>query len=642
MSIILKASGLKKEFIDKVIFSGLDFSLQEGEKAGLIGINGAGKTTLMKCLMGQMEASDGSVWLDPGHRIGYVEQIPQFSPQTTLWEAVLSGFRDILNLRESIAQMEDEMSLLEGEPLQALMKKYGAAVSEYENANGFSLENQARRVLLGLGFAEAEFNRSFGSFSGGEKTKITLACLLAREHSLLFLDEPTNHLDLASIEWLEDYLLASKAAILVISHDRYFLDRITQTTFNLENGRLKRYSGNYSSFMEQKALEDLSQQRAYEKQQQEIQALTDYVNKYRAGIKSKQARGRQSRLERIERLEKVYQAKEITLNANKLHTERSGDKVLTLDRIRFGYDNTPLFSDIEAEIRSGQRVALIGANGSGKTTLLRLILNQLQPQAGHIVWGINVRLGYFDQAHANLNPENTVLDEVLNAYPLTIQEARDQLAAILFTGDDIEKLVSSLSGGERARLAFLKLYLAKANFLILDEPTNHMDIHSREIFESFVRGYPGTVLMVSHDRYFLDAVAELVWELEDQQLHIYGGNFSYYKERKARLSNSLPLTKAEPAAAPLPSPNKNERVAKAESRSQRAKLRQRLAEIEKEIVEQEAALEALQARIADGSLYQEAPEKIKEILNEYDLLEKRIPALYEEWETLTTESSEST
>lgn len=640
MSIILKASGLKKEFIDTVIFSGLDLSLQEGEKAGLIGVNGAGKTTLMKCLMGQMEASDGSVWLAPGHRIGYVEQIPQFSPQTTLWEAVLSGFRDILDLRESIAQMEDEMSLLEGASLQALMKKYGAAVSEYENADGFSLENQARRVLLGLGFTEAEFNRSFGSFSGGEKTKITLACLLAREHSLLFLDEPTNHLDLASIEWLEDYLLASKAAILVISHDRYFLDRITQTTFNLENGRLKRYSGNYSRFMEQKALEDLSQQRAYEKQQQEIQALTDYVNKYRAGIKSKQARGRQSRLERIERIEKVYQAKEITLNADKLHTERSGDKVLTLDRVRFGYENTPLFSNIEAEIRSGQRVALIGANGSGKTTLLRLILNQLQPQAGHIVWGANVRPGYFDQAHANLNPANTVLEEVLSAYPLTLQEARDHLAAVLFTGDDIEKPVASLSGGERARLAFLKLYLAKANFLILDEPTNHMDIHSREIFESFVRGYPGTVLMVSHDRYFLDAVADLVWELEDQQLHIYGGNFSYYKERKARLSSPLSLPKMKPPS--VPSTNKSERVAKAESRSQRAKLRQRLAEIEKEIVEQEAALEALQARIADGSLYQEAPEKIKEILNEYDLLEKRIPALYEEWETLTTESTEST
>lgn len=627
MSIILSAHNLKKEFGGNLIFDRLCLELKAGEKAALIGANGAGKTTLLKCLLGMIPPDEGAIKLEPGISIGYVEQISSFEPETTLWEALESSFEDLKAQGRSIRKLEQAMANLSHNELETTVKKYGELLSSYENQDGFSYEVKIRKILLGLGFKEDQFQRSFGSFSGGEKTKITLGCLLARERQIMFLDEPTNHLDLESLEWLEEYLKTSSSGIIVISHDRFFLDRVTGTTFNLENGCLKRYNGAYSSFAKQKEAEETAYARAYEKQQQEIQELTDYINKYRAGIKSKQARGRQSRLQRMEVLAKVRRQKALSVKAVKL--DRSGDKVLSLENLSYAFPDKELFSGIDQEIFSGRRVAVIGPNGAGKSTLLKIIIDQLKPGTGHLNWGVNIKMGYFAQTHENLNQSNTVLDEVISGNSITLQEARDYLAAFLFFEDDISKKVANLSGGERARLSFLKLYLTKANFLILDEPTNHMDIASREAFEDFLKEYPGTILAVSHDRFFIDAIADQIWELREGALKAYEGNYTRFKEIALQTpAPSLPpVNKAQKVKEYGSKPNLNQALL----RSRKAFLRKRLAELENILEKAESRLEELNGVLADGNIYQQGGDELKSVLEEYESLEKAIPQYYEEW-----------
>ncbi|MEG1501507.1 MAG: ABC-F family ATP-binding cassette domain-containing protein, partial [Clostridiales bacterium] len=431
---------------------------------------------------------------ESGFSIGYLEQIPEFAPNTTLMDAVLSSYEDILAQREQLAIMEKQMAYVQDHDLEILMDKYSRLSSQYEINGGFQCEMNVKKVLGGLGFEEEKFSRPISSFSGGEKTKINLACLLAREHPIMFLDEPTNHLDLDSMEWLESYLKSNNSTLLIVSHDRYFLDQVTDSTLNLENHHLKEYNGSYKSFVLQKEAEDLAQERAWEKQQQEVKELEEYINKYRAGIKSKQARGRQSRLDRMKLMEKVNKEKNIGLKIANLQSNRSGNKVLDMEKLSFSFPDKELFADINQQIFYGDNIALIGPNGAGKSTLLKIIMGKIKASKGHLIFGSQVKIGYFDQEHANLNNEKTIIDQLIDEFPLTLQEARDNLGAFLFQEDDIYKKIGNLSGGERARLSFLQLYLRKANFLILDEPTNHMDIHSREVFEEFLLAYPGTIL----------------------------------------------------------------------------------------------------------------------------------------------------
>ncbi len=635
MGTILRVTDLKKEYGPNLIFDHVNFALNAGQKAALVGVNGAGKTTLFKCLLGMEEKDGGSISLEPGISLGYMEQIPDFAPGTTLLAGVLTGFQDLFLQKERLTRMEEQMAVLQGDALDRMMKEYGNLYTAYELAGGFDYEVEAKKILRGLGFGEELWERDIATFSGGEKTKISLSRLLVRQHQIMLLDEPTNHLDLESLEWLEEYLKACKSTLLVISHDRYFLDQVTETTLYLANGALKTYSGGYSKFMEQKDAEELAYERAYEKQQLEIKELEDYINKYRAGIKSKQARGRQSRLDRMERLEKNVKEQSIQLYGEGYQTARSGDKVLSLHKISFAFPDRALFSDLSLEIRNGSRIALIGPNGVGKTTLLKIILNRLAPTSGFLQWGSGVKIGYFDQQHADLNISNTVIDELVLNCGITLQEARDNLAKCLFKADDIYKSVGDLSGGERARLAFLKLYLTHANFLILDEPTNHMDISSREAFETFLLDYPGTLLVVSHDRYFLDAVVDEIWELTPQGITSYLGNFSDYKARKAQIAHYAALSAANTKKQePRQVKSKNDQ---ASERAWRAQTRQQISQLEQEIEAGESRLAELSNLMAENAPFAEKANEMKVWLSEYQALETKIPQCYEQWESLSAE-----
>ncbi|MDR1194002.1 MAG: ATP-binding cassette domain-containing protein [Peptococcaceae bacterium] len=539
MAYLLETEPLTKYFGATAVFGPIRLALAPGEKAGLVGANGAGKTTLLNCLAGREPLDEGQIRLTPGTAIGYLEQALVLPPATTLLAAVLAVFADIFAARERLTELEKAMSAAAEADLAGIMREYGDRQEEYQRSGGFDCETKARRVLTGLGFAESQFQRPFASFSGGEKTRIGLARILAREYDLLFLDEPTNHLDLASVAWLETYLAAYRGALLIISHDRFFLDRVAGTIFDLEDGRLTRYPGNYTRYAELKAAERKSQWRAYEKQQKEIQDTEAYIRRFKAGIKSKQARGRQTRLDRLERLEKPTQLQSMRMGAAAAG-DGSGEKVLVLERLAFDYPGKPLFAGLSAEIRRGERVALLGPNGSGKSTILKLIMGRLKPRLGGVYLGARVKPAYFDQEHQNLNQERTVLEEILSDYQLTLEEAKSHLARFLFGPEAWEQKISRLSGGEQGRLSLLKLTLEKGNFLLLDEPTNHLDIYSREVMEDYLLAYPGTILMVSHDRYFLDRLAGRILALTPTGVVSYLGGYSHYQARKEQEGGQTP------------------------------------------------------------------------------------------------------
>ncbi len=649
MAFILEADQLTKYFGATGIFDQVRLALEEGEKAGLVGANGAGKTTLLNCLAGREPVEGGFVRLKPYASIGFLEQTLEMAPEDTLLSAVMAVFADVFEQRKRLADLEAAMSQVQGEELQRILSRYGNEREQYERSGGFACESQVRRVLIGLGFTEEQFNRNFASFSGGEKTRIGLARILVREHPLLFLDEPTNHLDLTSVEWLEGYLKTYPGALLIISHDRYFLDKVTETTFDLENGRLKRYKGGYSRYALQKEEETKAQARAYDKQQKEIQETEAYIRRFKAGIKSKQARGRQTRLDRLARLEKPGQLSVMNMGPAGIDG-RTGEKVLVLDQLSYSYPGKQLFAQLNAEIRYGERVALLGPNGAGKTTILRLIMGQLKPEKGGVHLGSGVKPAYFDQEHQNLNSSNTVFQEILNQYDLTVEETKAYLARFLFTAEEWDKEINKLSGGEQGRLSLLKLTLEKGNFLILDEPTNHLDIQSREVMEEYLADYPGTLLMVSHDRYFLDALAERVLELTPEGLVSYPGNYSDYREWKDRKEREERRTKEQKSpseqtfsqkgnGAGSPKNNQNKPL----DRYAKAKLRQRLQELEKEINELESEETATTAALSNPDTYNDSDANtlVSQLNQRLQAIQERLPAAYQEWEEAGSQLEEA-
>ncbi len=662
MAYILEADQLTKYFGATCIFAQVRLALEEGEKAGLVGANGAGKTTLLNCLAGREPVEGGLARLKPYASIGFLEQTLEMAPEDTLLSSVMAVFADVFEQRQRLADLEAAMSQAQGEELQRILARYGNEREQYERCGGFACESQVRRVLIGLGFAEEQFNRNFSSFSGGEKTRIGLARILVRQHPLLFLDEPTNHLDLTAVEWLEGYLKTYPGALLIISHDRYFLDKVTETTFDLENGRLKRYKGGYSRYALQKEEETKAQTRAYEKQQKEIQETEAYIRRFKAGIKSKQARGRQTRLDRLARLEKPGQLSVMSMGQAGIEG-RTGEKVLVLDQLSYSYPGKQLFSQLNAEIRYGERVALLGPNGAGKTTILKLILGQLKAQTGGVYLGSGVKPAYFDQEHQNLNSSNTVFQEILNQYDLNVEETKGYLARFLFTAEEWDKEINKLSGGEQGRLSLLKLTLEKGNFLILDEPTNHLDIQSREVMEEYLADYPGTLLMVSHDRYFLDALAERILELTPAGLISYPGNYSDYrewKERKEREERRLKEQKdlseqtfsrgnkgvdsQNPGdGLKLEKSNTKGNSNKPLDRFAKARLRQRLQELEKEIGELESEEAATTAALSNPETYNDSDANTLVIrLNQrLQAIHERLPVAYQEWEEAGSQLEEA-
>jgi ATP-binding cassette subfamily F protein 3 len=635
---ILTAHGLSKHFGAQEVFEGVSLQITHGERTALVGPNGVGKTTLLRVLAGLEPASDGEVHRAKGLRVGYLPQeVTLADGGQTLWELAQGAFVHLQRQAAKLSRLEEAMAAAT-DPAERdeLLARYGKAQETYELAGGYSYEHRIQQVLSGLGFDKEEYYRPLSQLSGGQQTRSHLARLLLDAPDLLLLDEPTNHLDLDAVEWLEDYLLSWEGAIVVIAHDRYFLDKIANKVWDLNRGRLEVYRGNYTAYVHQRAERRKRREREYERQQAFIAKEEDFIRRNIAGQRTKEAQGRRKRLERLDHFEKASKEKQISLN---LHADlRSGDLVLATHNLVVGYNPAdPLFSCPDVEIRRGDRVALIGPNGAGKTTFAKTILKQIQPLSGRLRLGAAVEIGYFAQAHAGLNLNRTVLDEV-SSVPvggrrgenLLIGQARNYLGRFLFSGEDVFKPISALSGGERARVALAKLALRGANFLVLDEPTNHLDIPSQEILQTVLDDFPGSILLISHDRYFIDALATQIWALVGETLYVskaeaplsaYG---AYLADREARRLASAEVRDVA-SRSEAGSPN--------ESRPQSQnsyKQQQALAELESAIEAAEARLAELAAALEEAS-HAQAIEQIQTLGRDYHVAEEDLARLLEEW-----------
>lgn len=625
---VLKISGLSKSFGIKTVFENVSFEVRSGERIGLVGANGAGKTTLLKCIMGAEEAGKGSVKASDGAIIGYLRQDFNYTSHT-IREEMEDAWKDVLYYKDRMETLARELESSKSD--EKLVEAYGRAEARFEFLGGYDYESTTRKILTGLGFSDDDWDRDIHSFSGGQKVRINLAAAFVRHPDFLLLDEPTNHLDMGMLEWLEEYLRSYKGGILMISHDRYFLDGAATGIIDLENHHIRSFRGGYTRYMETKENQDRAYEKAYEKQQEHIKETEEYIRRYKAGIKAKQARGRQSQLNRLVRLEKpVHQA---SLRFHFDPPQECADKVLDVLRVEGSYGSHILFKDLTIHIKKGETVGLIGPNGAGKTTILKMITGEKKPDTGFIQLGNNVKMGYYSQEQERLHPKLTVLDEVRDTFNFGEKEARNILGMFLFRGDDVFKTVGMLSGGEKARLSLLCLFLEKPNFLILDEPTNHLDIPTREIMEDAIEAFGGTCLVVSHDRYFLDKVADRILELDHGKLTEYLGNYSYYKEKKQDLEafEKDRNGKEEEEKEKEEKPRENEHQVKTEVSAADVS---KLSHVEMEIGRLEATMKMYTVQMSMN------PENYAELADEYEEAKKKLDKLYEKWDELA-EKTES-
>lgn len=626
---VLKISGLSKSFGIKTVFENVSFEVRSGERIGLVGANGAGKTTLLKCIMGAEEADKGSVKASDGAIIGYLRQDFNYTSHT-IREEMEDAWKDVLYYKDRMETLARELESSKSD--EKLVEAYGRAEACFEFLGGYDYESTTRKILTGLGFSDDDWDRDIHSFSGGQKVRINLAAAFVRHPDFLLLDEPTNHLDMGMLEWLEEYLRSYKGGILMISHDRYFLDGAATGIIDLENHHIRSFRGGYTRYMETKENQDRAYEKAYEKQQEHIKETEEYIRRYKAGIKAKQARGRQSQLNRLVRLEKpVHQA---SLRFHFDPPQECADKVLDVLRVEGSYGSHILFKDLTIHIKKGETVGLIGPNGAGKTTILKMITGEKKPDTGFIQLGNNVKMGYYSQEQERLHPKLTVLDEVRDTFNFGEKEARNILGMFLFRGDDVFKTVGMLSGGEKARLSLLCLFLEKPNFLILDEPTNHLDIPTREIMEDAIEAFGGTCLVVSHDRYFLDKVADRILELDHGKLTEYLGNYSYYKEKKQDLEafeKDRNGKEEEEGKEKEEKPRENEHQVKTEVSAADVS---KLSHVEMEIGRLEATMKMYTVQMSMN------PENYAELADEYAEAKKKLDKLYEKWDELA-EKTES-
>lgn len=626
---VLKISGLSKSFGIKTVFENVSFEVRSGERIGLVGANGAGKTTLLKCIMGAEEADKGSVKASDGAIIGYLRQDFNYTSHT-IREEMEDAWKDVLYYKDRMETLARELESTKSD--EKLVEAYGRAEARFEFLGGYDYESTTRKILTGLGFSDDDWDRDIHSFSGGQKVRINLAAAFVRHPDFLLLDEPTNHLDMGMLEWLEEYLRSYKGGILMISHDRYFLDGAATGIIDLENHHIRSFRGGYTRYMETKENQDRAYEKAYEKQQEHIKETEEYIRRYKAGIKAKQARGRQSQLNRLVRLEKpVHQA---SLRFHFDPPQECADKVLDVLRVEGSYGSHILFKDLTIHIKKGETVGLIGPNGAGKTTILKMITGEKKPDTGFIQLGNNVKMGYYSQEQERLHPKLTVLDEVRDTFNFGEKEARNILGMFLFRGDDVFKTVGMLSGGEKARLSLLCLFLEKPNFLILDEPTNHLDIPTREIMEDSIEAFGGTCLVVSHDRYFLDKVADRILELDHGKLTEYLGNYSYYKEKKQDLEafeKDRNGKEEEEEKEKEEKPRENEHQVKTEVSAADVS---KLSHVEMEIGRLEATMKMYTVQMSMN------PENYAELADEYAEAKKKLDKLYEKWDELA-EKTES-
>jgi ATP-binding cassette subfamily F protein 3 len=631
---ILTVSELAKNFGSEQIFSDVSFQLAEREHAAIVGVNGAGKSTLMRIIAGVEEQQKGVVSLASGARLTYLAQETRFSSERTVREEARLAFADALAAADRMREIEQLMASASGEALDDLLHEYDRLHVGFETAGGYDVEHRTDEVLMGLGFTFDQFDQPVNQLSGGQKTRVALAKALLASPDLLLLDEPTNHLDLTMVEWLEEFLRSWNGACLIISHDRYFLDRVTTRTLDMAFGRLEDYPAGYARYLVLREERMKRRLQEYEEQQAFIARTEEFVRKYKAGQRSREARGRQTRLDRLERIERPQEHEGLNLKLSA--ALRSGREVLRMTPLQVGYKtpegNTQLLQTPELMVERGDRVALVGPNGCGKSTLLRTLIGELEPLKGRVMFGANVKLGYYAQGHERLPSEGTPLGVLLDTQPMGEESARTYLGRFLFSEDDVFKRVGSLSGGERSRLALACLLLQQANFLVLDEPTNHLDIHTRETLEEMLREFDGTVLFVSHDRFFIDQVATRVWAVQEGMIRPYLGHYTDYQRQIAR--------KAEPPKA-APEPADPEAEAKPQQAPRRARggeaqAQKALTQAEREIAKLEGRLNELSDALAVASIDADLGA-LERLGAEYERIQDDLEAAYARWEELTAQ-----
>ncbi len=632
---ILSCSNINKTFTDNHVIKNASFHIGDNEKAAIVGINGAGKTTLLKIIVGSLSADHGTVTFAKDKNYGYLAQHQAVDSENTIFDELLTVKQEVLDLEASIRQTEQEMKSASDSKLELLLKKYDNLMHRFETINGYAYKSEITGILKGLGFTEEDFAKKVETLSGGQKTRIALGKILLQKPDLIILDEPTNHLDLNSIAWLETYLLNYKGAVIIVSHDRYFLDKIATKIIELDNGVLSTFHGNYSDYAVQKEHQRLEQMNAYLNQQREIKHQEEVIEKLKQFNREKSIRRAESREKMLDKIERLDKPAEVKADMNLTLTPHctSGNDVMRIEGLSKRFDHLLLFENVSFEIKRGEHVAIIGDNGTGKTTLLKIINELLPPDTGTIYLGTNVEIGYYDQEHHVLHMDKTLFEEISDDYPyLTNTEIRNTLAAFLFTGEDVFKKISSLSGGERGRVSLAKLMLSEANFLILDEPTNHLDITSKEILETALNAYKGTVLYVSHDRYFINKTASRILELTHNAFINYIGNYDYYLEKKEVLTPAD--TQIETAKNTAPSAQKLDWKQQKEQQAIARKKENDLKKCEERIEQLEMKDKTLDEEMAKPENATNVA-KLQELVKQKEEVTAELEQLYEDWEKLS-------
>lgn len=627
--ILISVQDLQKSYGTNEVLRGVSFTLQKGEKMGLLGPNGCGKSTLMRIIAGELEEDAGQVHKSKNLRIGYLRQVDDLDSEDTVWEALLHVFEPIIAMEQRLAALEAQMgSVTDAGQAMSLSQEHQALLEKYHEQEGYAYRGEMLGVLNGLGLPEAFHRRKVGTLSGGERTRLSLAKLLLQKPDILLMDEPTNHLDLEAVEWLQDYLTAYKGSLLLVSHDRYFLDRVCTSIGELLRGKMMKFTGNYTEYMRKRTADMEARIKAYEMQQKEIEREEAIIERYRSFNREKSIRAaesRQKRLDRIERLEKPTEDGSVRFSFD--IRRRSGDDALEVKKLSKSFDQRKIFDNVSFYLHTGDRVAIIGPNGVGKSTLFQILTGALQPDGGSFRFGTNIDIGYYDQQQRSLHYNGNILDEVWNDFPAMEQtKIRSALGLFLFSGDDVFKTIQSLSGGERGRVLLTKLMLRRDNFLLLDEPTNHLDMDSREVLEDALEEFPGTILAISHDRYFINRFAERILVMNADGVTEYIGNFDDYVEKRNR--------PVQPAALEAGQTKTAIQREKKRDRKQSAMLRELAAAVKKaetDIEENEEQLNRLQTELADPAVYQDM-EKVKELTMRYQQEQDRSTGLYDELE----------
>ncbi|MDD3410930.1 MAG: ABC-F family ATP-binding cassette domain-containing protein [Eubacteriales bacterium] len=626
--IVISIQGIQKSFGVHEVLRDVTFSLQKGEKMGLVGVNGCGKTTLMRMLTGEEHPDGGAIHMSKELRLGYLAQVNDIAPTDTVWGAMLRVFEEVIAMERRLTELEHEMAAQAEHPEEAmrLSGDYQRLMERFNRAEGYAYEGNIRGVLSGLGIRPDMYERAVGTLSGGERTRLSLAKLLLQKPDVLLMDEPTNHLDLEAIEWLQNFLADYKGTLLLISHDRYFLDQVCNTMGELLGGRVNKFTGNYTEYMRKRTADFEARVKAYQLQQKEIEREQAIIERYRSFNREKSIRAaesRQKRLDKLERLDRPLQESHVRFEFDV--RRRMGEDALEVKELSKSFEGQPVFDHLNFKLRAGDRVALIGPNGVGKSTLFKILTSRLAPDKGSVKFGVNVDVGYYDQHQQDLNPSNTILDEVWNSFPSMEQaKVRGALGLFLFSGDDVFEQIGKLSGGERGRVALTKLMLKKDNLLLLDEPTNHLDMDSREVLEDALSGFPGTILAISHDRYFINRFAERVMVMSDHGVTEYLGDFDDYLEKRDR-----------PVPPPPPDGETVTRTSLARERKRDRQQSARLRELKAQVTKAEEAIAAsekrvseLEAELADPATYGDQA-KMLQLTQEYQHEQDRQESLYD-------------